>query len=650
MVNTTQNNEEREKMEKSKPLSPERLKFELEFNRKLRRQAQDIYNSPGAPSINFQVTEEDEPQTLREINQERGRLEIAINEELRRKSEVAKKMSKTELEEFYKADAYLSNSPLNEYVYLKVAGVARLEITDQDGNTNTPLGAVDLGVPGVEYEYGSEPGEDLVVPHEVSMPGDKSYDVKFQVGTDGLQIEILKGYGRKIPSKAIRYLDLRLPAGVRAWLRFTPQGIENLRYDANGDGIFESTVNPTYSVSDQAARDLTAPTVTINAAVSANVATVSVTAIDDETGVSRIYYSIGNGDYQLYTAPFPVNLLQDQIVHVSAEDNAGNYSLAYKVFDFTPPTTSAHISPPPSVDGWNKSPVDVNLQSVDNPGGIGVQEITYRATGVAPLPQNTVNFNELFSFPKATNSSETVSTTVRIGEIGGEGITTLTYFARDKNGNSEAPKTLDIKIDYTPPRSEVAVNVNNNTADISLSASDVKLVFNRLTETWEPDPNFPVSGVSVIKYSIDGGTEQIYTAPFVYTGNAGLHTLSFYSVDRAGNIEETKTTEFTLSGGPTVNQAVRPMMECVTDNQNGTFTAKFGYENNNSVPVTIPVGDHNKFTPVPKDRGQTTVFQPGLVQNAFTVVFNGNTLTWHLTGPDGSERNTRASRNSPRCP
>ncbi len=79
--------------------------------------------------------------------------------------------------------------------------------------------------------------------------------------------------------------------------------------------------------------------------------------------------------------------------------------------------------------------------------------------------------------------------------------------------------------------------------------------------------------------------------------------------------------------------AVRPILECVSPNTNGTYTARFGYENYNSVPVIIPLGEKNEFTPVPKDRGQVTVFQPGRVVNAFSVIFNENNLKWHLTGP-----------------
>lgn len=89
---------------------------------------------------------------------------------------------------------------------------------------------------------------------------------------------------------------------------------------------------------------------------------------------------------------------------------------------------------------------------------------------------------------------------------------------------------------------------------------------------------------------------------------------------------------------------VRPVLECVTNNGDGTYTAYFGYKNENSVSVYIPVGSKNKFTPTPQDRRQKTVFLPGRNYRAFTVNFNGSNLVWTLNG-----RTSTASSNSAPC-
>lgn len=241
-----------------------------------------------------------------------------------------------------------------ENYYLDIAGVERLDITDSQGNTNTNLGNADLGVPGVYYEYGSEPGENLSVPHEVTLPIDNTFDIKFRTSSDIMEVKIVKGKTEKVGSRVIKYLDMNLPVGVMAWLRFTPQGVMDLRYDADGDGVFESTLAPRYDLSGDAAKDVTAPLISINADISGNTATVSITASDSETGVKEIYYQVKGSDIpRHYTAPFVVNTSQSKFITAYAEDNAGNRRSAIKQFDFTPPTTTAILPPvSPTSDGW----------------------------------------------------------------------------------------------------------------------------------------------------------------------------------------------------------------------------------------------------------------------------------------------------------
>ncbi|OQY47154.1 MAG: hypothetical protein B6242_05715 [Anaerolineaceae bacterium 4572_78] len=73
---------------------------------------------------------------------------------------------------------------------------------------------------------------------------------------------------------------------------------------------------------------------------------------------------------------------------------------------------------------------------------------------------------------------------------------------------------------------------------------------------------------------------------------------------------------------------------CVVNNQDGTYTAHFGYENPGDNALSIPIGVQNYFAPGDADRGQPVTFQPGLVSHwpggAFTVIFDGNDLTWTL--------------------
>jgi hypothetical protein len=53
------------------------------------------------------------------------------------------------------------------------------------------------------------------------------------------------------------------------------------------------------------------------------------------------------------------------------------------------------------------------------------------------------------------------------------------------------------------------------------------------------------SGVNYTIYKLDSNAWTQYSAPFVVTGN-GAHTVDYYSVDKAGNIEATKNCTFTI--------------------------------------------------------------------------------------------------------
>jgi hypothetical protein len=91
---------------------------------------------------------------------------------------------------------------------------------------------------------------------------------------------------------------------------------------------------------------------------------------------------------------------------------------------------------------------------------------------------------------------------------------------------------------------------------------------------------------------------------------------------------------------------IGPVLECVADNGDGTYTAHFGYNNENAYVVTIPIGPRNRFVPGAEDRGQPTTFQPGRVVDVVQVDFNGGNLIWQLDGKSG----TASSTGSPPCP
>jgi len=92
---------------------------------------------------------------------------------------------------------------------------------------------------------------------------------------------------------------------------------------------------------------------------------------------------------------------------------------------------------------------------------------------------------------------------------------------------------------------------------------------------------------------------------------------------------------------------IYPVLECVSHNYDGTYTAIFGYQNNNAESVNISAGNYN-FTS-PSSGNVPTTFNPGENNYALQLRFNGGYAFWTIQGPDGVSRTALASAASASC-
>jgi pimeloyl-ACP methyl ester carboxylesterase len=158
-----------------------------------------------------------------------------------------------------------------------------------------------------------------------TFPLDQNYHVTLRVTANPISIVITKIEG-EITVQAIRYLNVILPANVLASFDITPDGVTALKYDGNGDGIFETVVNPTVSVTGLPAQDVEAPVLAANETFQNGLSQITLQATDAGTGVDRIMYSTNGTTYQLYTGPFALNPTQTPIVYAFADDKVANRS------------------------------------------------------------------------------------------------------------------------------------------------------------------------------------------------------------------------------------------------------------------------------------------------------------------------------------
>ena len=163
------------------------------------------------------------------------------------------------------------------------------------------------------------------------------------------------------------------------------------------------------------------------------------------------------GGWTAYAGPFAAPA-GDGDLYAFSLDNAGNaeapVNLGELKVDSAPPATTATPSGAAGSNGWYTGNVTVALAAADNAGGSGVASITYSATGAQPIAGTTVN-----------GAGAAVA-------ISAEGTTTLTYAATDNAGNAEAPKTLTVKLDKTPPAITCgAADGNWHAADVAIACT-----------------------------------------------------------------------------------------------------------------------------------------------------------------------------------
>jgi hypothetical protein len=335
--------------------------------------------------------------------------------------------------------------------------------------------------------------------------------------------------------------------------------------------------------------DLTAPvtTPTVQGTTSSNgiytgATRITLTPQDNLSGVQSTWYSVDGGEAQAYSEPFSVTADGDHVIEFWSIDKAGNVEKKQRLelsIDSTSPQTTSEVQGTEGDNGWFTGTVTVTLStqdtgattyfrlngsesraytaplalskdgkhvlefwSVDRAGNaeakqtlnINIDTQLPSLSWGTPAPAANANgWNNAavqipFTTSDITSGVESTSTTSPL-TLNGEGReqgTTVTV--RDKAGNSAPFQSPRVNLDFTAPQTGATANgtAGNNgwlrsAATVTLSGSDA------------------LSGVQSTVYRINGGAAQTYSSPLNLT--SGTYTLSFWSVDKAGNTEAAKS-------------------------------------------------------------------------------------------------------------
>lgn len=217
------------------------------------------------------------------------------------------------------------------------------------------------------------------------------------------------------------------------------------------------------------------------------------------SGVDAIRNQLDNGGWSL----LPWVQVNGEGIHrlsYYAADVAGNMEPTHTLtvpLDFTPPAVSLFADRPPQANGWYTAAVTLNLVVTDGLSGSG--------GGFYQLNGGAWQTGDRVLLPS-------------------DGSYTLGYYGLDNAGNRSPLRSAQIKLDATPPATAYLIDGDQGDGGWYVSPLDVRLI-----------PSDSGSGVAATYYSINGGAWQTGTQFELLTD--GLYTLSFYSVDVAGNIE-----------------------------------------------------------------------------------------------------------------
>lgn len=255
-------------------------------------------------------------------------------------------------------------------------------------------------------------------------------------------------------------------------------------------------------------------------------------------------------------------------------------------YDSTPPVTTASLTPPLSSTGWYSTPVTVTFTAVDGPGGSGVVNIWHRLNdgawraqsrlevsgegdhtvtfyaqdvagnleperrlniaidltppSVVVTPDRLPNATGWYTAPLTLNfevsdmPSQQATAYFRLDGgpwqqgaqlvIASSGDHEIEYYAQDVAGNRSVVARTSVKLDTFPPTTAYRLQGNQGQSGWYVTPVTVVLL-----------PVDAISGVAGTFYRINEGPWQAGTQ-FQISGD-GQYTLSFYSVDTAGNVE-----------------------------------------------------------------------------------------------------------------
>jgi len=363
--------------------------------------------------------------------------------------------------------------------------------------------------------------------------------------------------------------------------------------------------------------DLSAPIVTpvISGTSGSNgwytsVVQVSASATDTGSGLNTLKIAVDGGTWQSYTAPIQLSTDGHHTVQFQAIDKAGNSStpgVSVKMDAAPPQITVGSPIGTPGLNGWYVSDVQVSASASD---------VT---SGLASL---MISVDGVWS---AYSSAVTL----------GDGMHKVQFQAADNAGKLTISPSQTYQVDTAAPLITTSI--------IGTSASSGWYVSNTQVHASASDAG---SGLGSLKFSLDGGAWQSYTAAVAL--NDGQHTVQFQAMDGAGNSSTSSVAAKVDTTAPQIsmdsvvgtpglnawyitNVQIAATASDVTSGLAAFMINVDGVWSAYSMPITLGNGSHTIQFRATDHAGMVSTTAP----QTYNVDVNAPDITTSMSGTDG---------------
>ncbi len=262
---------------------------------------------------------------------------------------------------------------------------------------------------------------------------------------------------------------------------------------------------------------------------------------NDQTATNSLTYYCAHSSYDLVTGWGPSNMMQ--LAWSLNWERIANSANGVPYLSWSGPAAGVWYNTSQTVS-WTVN----DYAGTEGPNGTGIAGFTQAWDSLPPDSASEAHggSGDLFysgpQYPNAVNGCLSFVSGAN-GCAGGVSQGCHTAYAIGWNNEGWTTASFGQTYSYGPICYDTMPPVTKSSLSGTKSGS---IYVSVVQDTLSATDSSPGSGVTGTVYQINGGTVTAYNSPFTLSGN-GTYSITYHSTDVAGNVESTKTSNFTIA-------------------------------------------------------------------------------------------------------